>query len=332
MILFLASVIEQLDLALEHIKKGDVHNARFGLMLADNAIELVLHQIAKDKSSELQMYSFMEKTFPHQHALDKALRRSFDAKVKFAKLDKGMSDELAQTITILHEYRNEVYHIGLKHESILHALSLFYFDVTCTFLESYQPRFLGWGSDMQMPERAMKYFGTSKYMSGGFDVFPKACRTMREACKFDPRETVVALADEMDRIIEEHDNNIDIIAGGVYVGQKTTRDKAVVDIQSWRLAFTEKGKSFGREQGFDGNLFEAVEWLKQTYPFQYKKDPIPSWRAVAAKMRSKKNPHVALSNFQSFIAATADIRETFDEAATAVDREIDLAVDRARGK
>lgn len=39
------------------ISKGDVHYARFGMMLTDNAVELILHQIAKDKASNLKMYA-----------------------------------------------------------------------------------------------------------------------------------------------------------------------------------------------------------------------------------------------------------------------------------
>jgi hypothetical protein len=56
MLLFLATVLEQLDLAFEHVSKRDIHNARFGLMLVDNAVELVLHQIAKDKINELKLF------------------------------------------------------------------------------------------------------------------------------------------------------------------------------------------------------------------------------------------------------------------------------------
>ena len=82
MLLFLASVLEQLDLALEHISKGDIHNARFGVMLTDNAVELVLHQIAKDRASKLKMYSYRREEYPHQAMLNKALGRAFDAKVK----------------------------------------------------------------------------------------------------------------------------------------------------------------------------------------------------------------------------------------------------------
>jgi hypothetical protein len=51
MLRFLADNIEQVDLALEHVAKGDANNARFGLMLLDNVVEITLHQIAKDKQS-----------------------------------------------------------------------------------------------------------------------------------------------------------------------------------------------------------------------------------------------------------------------------------------
>src|ERR1700677_4138028 len=93
MLLFLATVLEQLDLALEHVVKGDVHNARFGLMLTDNALELVLHQIAKDKKSDLKSYAWRNEIYPQQAALDKALGRSFGDKVNFARLIAKMPEE-----------------------------------------------------------------------------------------------------------------------------------------------------------------------------------------------------------------------------------------------
>src|SRR5215469_6768341 len=79
MVPFLATVLEQLDLALEHISKGDIHNARFGVMLTDNAIELVFHQIAKDKAFKVKMYSYGREEYQHQAALNNALGRAFDA-------------------------------------------------------------------------------------------------------------------------------------------------------------------------------------------------------------------------------------------------------------
>jgi len=332
MLLFLASVIEQLDLALEQISKGDIHNARFGLMLTDNAVELVLHQIAKDKVSDVKMYSWRREEYTHQAALDKAIGRNFDAKVKFAKIEGGLTDELAQTITIMHGYRNEVYHVGLKHESILLALALFYFDVTCAYLGTYKSRGLGWGSNQALPERAKKYFRGDKSFPGGFDDFSNGCETLRKACNHDPLHTVVILADEMDQIVSQQDTCIDIVADGVYKGQRTTRDGAVLDTQAWRLAFSKEGKEFAFNSGWTGNTLQLVEWLKTNFAHKFRADPIPSWKAQAARLRAKKNPHIALSNYQSFMASTADIRESIEESAAAAEREIEMLIDRARGK
>lgn len=290
MLLFLASVLEQLDLALEHASKGDIHNARFGLMLTDNAVELVLHQIAKDKVSDLKLYSYRNEKYEHQKALDKALGRNFDEKVKFARIDGKLTDELAQTITILHGYRNEVYHIGLKHETILPVLSLFYFDVVCDFLSGYRSRGLGWGSNLRLPERAKKYFHGKGFTPGGFEDFGNGCKTLRAACNHDPLHTVQVLADDLDQVIEYQDIFIDIIARGVYVGQQTTRDGAVRDTQAWKLAFTGEGRTFAFSYGFQGSLPNLIEFLVKKYPLQFRSDPIPSWQKQAATMRANKNP------------------------------------------
>lgn len=49
---FLASVSDQMDLAVEHIENGSVHDACFGPMLTDNAVELVMHRLVKTKNAE----------------------------------------------------------------------------------------------------------------------------------------------------------------------------------------------------------------------------------------------------------------------------------------
>jgi hypothetical protein len=63
MISFLANNVKQLDLALEHVSMGYANNARLGLMLLDNSVEITLHQIAKDKQRELKSYSYRDKTY-----------------------------------------------------------------------------------------------------------------------------------------------------------------------------------------------------------------------------------------------------------------------------
>lgn len=332
MLLFLAGILEQLDLAAEHIAKREVHDSRFGLMLTDNALELVLHQIAKGKQRRLNLVSFTKKVYQHQSALDKAMGRSFDAKVGFARVEGGLSDAAAQTILAMHEFRNELYHIGLQHDAIFPELASFYFDVTARYLATYTPDGLWYSSDMVLPERSKKYFKGTFPFPVDVEDFGKACHRLVELNAFEPAALIRSLADHLDQLIEEQDTCISIVADGVYEKQRMTRDRAVVELQAWRLALSEEGLAFARERGFQGNLLQLASWLADHYSFRIKRDPIASWRKRAARLRAGGDPYRAFATYNSFMAETAEIREQLSSAASQVEEEIDRLVDQARGK
>jgi len=106
---FYAAILDQMDLALEHIEKGGVHDARFGLMLTDNAVELAMHELATAQHSELKMWRHLAEKYPHKQELAEAMGQSFEAKLKFARIEKMVTDEQARTVTIMHEFRNQLY-------------------------------------------------------------------------------------------------------------------------------------------------------------------------------------------------------------------------------
>ena len=67
MLSFLANNVEQLDLALDHIEQGDANNARFGLMLTDNVVEITLHRLALDRQQHIKenRLTYEKTPFPH---------------------------------------------------------------------------------------------------------------------------------------------------------------------------------------------------------------------------------------------------------------------------
>ena len=333
MLLFLAGVVEQLDLALEHLNKGDAHNARFGLMLTDNALELVLHQIAKDKRSDAASWRYQANPYPYEAKAKKAFLGRFPEKISFAKLDGGLDAESARTFTILHDYRNDVYHAGLAHEQILHTLAVFYFKATCDFLGTYQSHGIGWGSANRMPERAKKYFkGQGSSMPGKREDYPEACRTLAAACGHDPRALIDALADDVEKIADYMDTCLQIVADGVYVGQQVSRDQAILDTQAWDVAFEDDGKAFLRSRQFKGSVLAAVQLIAAEYPFKVRRDPVPSWQEKAKKLRRASNPHIALDHYQAFVTQTASLRAAIEQSAGAAEAEIEAASDRMRGR
>lgn len=234
----------------------------------------------------------------------------------------------------MHDFRNELYHVGLQHEVILPDISRFYFSVACGVLETYPMNGFGYSSNIKLPERSKKYFiSRGRYSPPELGDFEKACRTMAAQCDHKKGETIRCLADHMEFIISEADTHLGIVAESVHVGQQHTRDQATIECQTWPLAFSTEGNEYAKANGFRGRSFkEMLEWLGKNYPLRFKKDPIPGWEKQVARLRSKGNPHAALKNYASFMGHTAQIREAFLESAAASEREIDRLVDEYRGK
>lgn len=333
MLMFLATILDQMDLALEHIVRSSVHDARFGLMLTDNALELAVHEFAKSKHGALTASRYLEESYPHKKELEAALGRDFEAKLKFAKMEDVVTSEQARTIKRMHVFRNELYHLGLQHEAILPALAKFYFSMVCEILASYPIRGFGYWYGIQLPERSKKYFTNhGKGSPAKIDDFHKACGTMEIMCDHKKSDTIRTLADQMDRIIHECDTYLDVVAAGVYNGDQETRNQATIKCQTWPLSFSIEGRDFAKLNGFDGrNTSELLDWLGRNYPLPFKKDPIPGWRTQAVRLRSKRNPHAALESYVAFMDNTAQIREAYYEGAAAVESEIDRLIDERRG-
>src|SRR5271166_103733 len=171
MLKFLGNIVEQLDLALEHLSKGDANNARFGLMLTDNAVEIALHQFAKDHKALRDSEGWMRNKYKDAALLQRALGRHFEDKVKLAKSLGKLSNDTAESIVIFHGVRNEVYHIGLQHEAVLPALAAFYFEVACGFLGSYQPLYYSWSSGQTYPDRSLKYLSRPDMLTVGGEQY-----------------------------------------------------------------------------------------------------------------------------------------------------------------
>ncbi len=95
----LASNIEQLVLALDHISQADANNARFALMLVDNVVEITLHHFAKHTHAAHKARHRYEDT---DAALDPvlvdAIGRYFEPKVKFARRSGLLSEDVAASV------------------------------------------------------------------------------------------------------------------------------------------------------------------------------------------------------------------------------------------
>ena len=279
--------------------------------------------------NHLKFFSNLRERYEDMPALQKGTGQHFGPKIKFAKLEGKISNDVADTITILHTFRNEVYHRGIQHEPILPTLAIFYFAIACRLIRAYDPPFLSWGSNLKFPERTQKYFSKNIGMPGSVEEFRVACIALEEAVNYKPYMVSENLAEYMEKIVEEQDGCIDLIATG---GPKyLTRDRAVIETQAWPLAFSEAGKRFALENSWNGgSVAEYVEWFTERYPLKFRRDPVPAWRRRVEGVRLEANPHRALKKYRSFMDQTASMREKVHESAVQVEAYIDGQIERMR--
>ncbi|GAA6201725.1 hypothetical protein [Aquicoccus sp. SU-CL01552] len=331
---FLAHTLEQLDLALEHVLKGDANSARFAVMLTDNALELVLHQLARDERRARSASWKRDKVYEDAAVLEAALGRHFDAKLRFAKPRLPISDEEAGTIAICHDLRNDVYHIGLQHEAVLPAIAGLYFDRTVRVLERYKPDFLCYSPDMVPPERSRKYFGQEHFGFRACEGFQEGCGALAVLAGFDAKSFVDALADHFADVVEEQDSVIDIVATGG--PRQMSRDQAVIETESSHIMFDPKTaleakkRLKGKVALAGESVAELQSWLVENGALRYTRDPVPGWRKREVSLRWEKNPHKALKKYHDFILQTADIRELLLEACGHVEQWIDGQIEQMR--
>ena len=293
MLSFLVNIVEQIDLAKEHVAKGDANNARFGLVLIDNAVEIALHQIAKDEQSERNSFPYRDKPYDLSAVLEAALGEHFELKRNVARKAGKLGADESDSIMIFHAFRNEVYHIGVKHEAILPALAELYFKTACEFLCTYKPRWLSYNPRMTLPERARKYFPDETF-SGGRERFQAACKTLGGSVTVIPSQFAGVLAAHMDEVIRQQDVAVHMIATG---GPQTySRDEAVVQTFAWKIAFTDEGKKFAEKGWRKRSVAGFVDWIGDHYPLPIRNDPILGWRKRADNIRHEKSRTRRLKN------------------------------------
>jgi len=330
MLAFLANNIEQLDLALEHVSKGDVNNARFGLMLADNAVEITLHQMALDQKALLKNYVHLRENFSHGAALEAALGRDFAAKLSLAHLLNRVSAAEKESLRKLHAVRNEVYHIGIGHEETLPGLARFYFSLACGVLGRYEPPWVTWDSRQKMPERAAKYLTTSSSLKADY---ARACVRLSAACNFDKGDLIQLLATRMTDVVDQCDSSLDFIAD--VRPQKIAREHLLGDLQAWHLIFSKPSnpavRQFARKHNFAAKTAnEALDFFARNYPFPVRGDPIGSWRQRGERLRRATDPHKALKWYSDFMSETAEVRALLEEDHRQADLYVDGQIERAQ--
>lgn len=118
-------VAEQLDRARREILVGGPLNGRIGLILIDNALELMCHQ----KAAEILERDRESRSLNPEQRSD-ARGQVFGRKVAFLRGLGHIADDQVRAVTIFHRHRNQLYHAGLRNDPVVDHLARRYFALT----------------------------------------------------------------------------------------------------------------------------------------------------------------------------------------------------------
>lgn len=328
---FFADIIDQLDLALDQLSVKDRNFDRFAMMLVDNVVELILHQHAKDKSYENELYKRIQKEKHDSKLVQNALGQTFDAKLKLARNVKLLQDDIADSILYLHSFRNTSYHKGLRHEGILHSLTLFYFKNACELLKNYTPYSWSKGSADVISYRSMKYIGNKPDFLNYQDNFSFAWDRLASIADGMGITLINDLTNDMEETIDSVDMTINFIAENS--PERMSRKKTILHSQSWAIAFTDEGKKFAKENGCVAETIGSyVQWIEDNYKWTFTDDPIPGWKRRLNSLQRENNLHAGLKKYADFMKQTENIREILEESLSTLDVYIQSLIDESRGK
>jgi hypothetical protein len=238
-------------------------------------------------------------------------------------------------IKIAHDYRNEVYHVGLKHDDIIRAIVGHYYRLSCDLFVRLKPSSRGLSSYDTFSDIAERY----SPMHNGRLVFlavsnEKIAEKLREALTGEVEPLQSALARSAEHAVEEIEGNLEFLArdnpGNMDVHQ-------ILRLAQWQLDLTralerEGVEGFWIDPGYVENVESVKGALDATWRQRYMSLPSVKWLARAEALGRERDPLVALDLYQALKNDVAYLGDALGNAAAELDIWIQMEIDRDRGK
>ncbi|MFV3406445.1 hypothetical protein ACNFIC_21215 [Pseudomonas sp. NY15463] len=286
--------IDQLDLAIEQLKVGSPSYARFAHILVDNIVELLAHHFCEHIIMQ-DSHGFIgaEPLYSRDQRAE-ALGQRFDKKVKFCKLAKGITQDEADAIMILHQYRNELYHSGVIHDAIAWDLAWYYHSIaTELFVKLTTSSYYIVGQELS--DAVKRHIGKDMW---NFD-YAKVVSSLNSARPVKKHKLSKVLADSAVAHVESVIESLDYIVGNN--PNENTVSYTIRDIQLSDYLYNDPFSKtvWDRVKG-QQDTRKASDFLESIWTPKYTSNPLPGFLKQADRIRNSGSDLNALKSFESF--------------------------------
>ena len=356
------TTVEQLHRATEELRTDHPTNNRLALILIDNAVELIVHHHCMDRLKKNEWWSRVAmakqaigRTRPpgsDNSDLDAisdtpvmtekqqraAKGKHLDQKLKLLASVGDIAALERRFVTMAHDYRNELYHVGLAHNEIIRPIAGQYFRLSCdlfTRLGNLGSWTLGGSPREIRTEIAKLYLPTE---DGG----PMWFRVDKEEVAGRLRRTlpdeIPNLSKSLEESAETHiikaKEDFDYMDGENPLG---LHDSELLEFIQWEYELQEELE----RQNVDGvwwdpeylrNVLRVEGELRPTWTQRHTSLPIEGWFRQADRIGQTDDPIVAMHLYGLLMENMSYISDVIKASAESLDKWQQDELDRIRGK
>ncbi|HYM75650.1 MAG TPA: hypothetical protein VE377_06695 [Candidatus Dormibacteraeota bacterium] len=325
--------VVQLEEAKRQIEQGDVAHLRLGMILLDNAVEVMMHRVIEDEFRHADMWARMLKNFPtdnldakgqelrremESHVIppkrQKEIRRVFGEKIKFLSEDHDKIPlPCARVLRHLHDYRNETQHNDEVREESIMAASLLYFDIAVDFLVRVNPGSTIWigGENYDW----LKRYGTQEKHARPDETRPRIAEALRAGLPLDIDGIRTALAAHLKDRIEVMENQLVFVEE--CLPEKLRAETPLKVVQFWHQ-----------------NPMPPNASIEQVHAFvaPHGPDAFAKWHTATHALNQLGDKLEMFDRFATIEDEFEPLEKMIDDTVADIDREIQHEIDVARGK
>ena len=354
-------IVEQLNRAARELSTDHPISNRLGLILVDNAVEIILYRQCTDRltwdSSFGQIHEFAraigtdslaepeyELSDDSQHSImtprQRAMAKSRPLKDRLRVLEEmGDLQSLERTfIAIAHDYRNELYHAGLRHDGIVRAIAYHYF-LLCCDLFVRMGHFSGYSymisSSDKYTEVALQYLPTRDGKISFIDVDKGVmAQKLRTELPDDIAPLSATLADNIRSRIAEINENFDFL---IEEDPRPVDAKTLLRTVQWLFDVTsaieaEDLVGLQIDPDYQARCSQIADDLRRHWRQKHYTIPSEKWERRANDIDVETDPRLALHLFDALQKDMLYLDQVIASAAAALDQSIQQQIDEARGK
>ena len=253
------------------------------------------------------------------------LGRHFVPKLSFCREElQRLDNDDFDAIRVAHEFRNELYHVGRRHDDIVYAVAWHYHDLACRLLGALPLETYYWQTDDTLSDVVIRHATREPWtLEKPFEVAGVSIAAMKPA---DRPELARVLAESLLVRLEVVENHF----GWIVRGDEAA---AFADAEFDEFAYGDSSPVLDRLRNATVEEREQIlRELRANWQPTYTRNPLPAWRRRCETLSRLMTVGAALSRFAQLETEIEPFERAVISAANATIDAIEMEIEIMRGK